>query len=408
MRKAIFSAVLLASTVIAGANAATINYEGTDNGMNLVSIDGEIVSGDADQFKQLTAALTGRTIVVLNSPGGRLTDGLTIGAVIHSSGFATVVDAHKLCASVCGLIWLAGSPRLLTTGSEIGFHAAYEPDGSESGEGNAIVGAYLTDLGFAIPAIIYMTQSAPHEMTWLHPNDARQFGITFTMMPPPPQEDSQAFMPSTPPPSVPASPPATVVAVAPPWSPPVAVARIGPSFDCARADTEVTKFICSDAELSLVDLLLVQPVLCAAAGSRPARLEAIDGRGHSVPASRPTGLWHRSGGQPADRPAGGQSLHDPDVHCATLSMDGPVVRRRLAGGHATHSATHRLAGSLAVAGLSAGDSAARRDLWHRDPIGDHELAGIGRPACHWIAGGCRCGTTDARGYIGVKSLVVMA
>ena len=280
MRKAIFSAVLLASTVIAGANAATINYEGTDNGMNLVSIDGEIVSGDADQFKQLTAALTGRTIVVLNSPGGRLTDGLTIGAVIHSSGFATVVDAHKLCASVCGLIWLAGSPRLLTTGSEIGFHAAYEPDGSESGEGNAIVGAYLTDLGFAIPAIIYMTQSAPHEMTWLHPNDARQFGITFTMMPPPPQEDSQAFMPSTPPPSVPASPPATVVAVAPPWSPPVAVARIGPSFDCARADTEVTKFICSDAELSLVDLLLVQPYYVlrqevGPLGWKPLMVEAI-------------------------------------------------------------------------------------------------------------------------------------
>lgn len=41
--------------------------------------------------------------------------------------------------------------------------------------------------------------------------------------------------------------------------PPTLVVQLGPSFDCSRADTQVTKLICSDADLSRADLLLVQP-----------------------------------------------------------------------------------------------------------------------------------------------------
>jgi hypothetical protein len=43
--------------------------------------------------------------------------------------------------------------------------------------GNALVGAYLNQLGFSQSAILYMTTAGPGEMTWLNPSDARREGI---------------------------------------------------------------------------------------------------------------------------------------------------------------------------------------------------------------------------------------
>jgi hypothetical protein len=59
-------------------------------------------------------------------------------------------------------------------------HAAYiEKAGraSESGVGNALVGSYLTQIGLSENAVVYITQAAPTEMTWLNLREAKQIGI---------------------------------------------------------------------------------------------------------------------------------------------------------------------------------------------------------------------------------------
>jgi hypothetical protein len=64
--------------------------------------------------------------------------------------------------------------------SKIGFHAAYVRNGPykrESGVGNAVVGAYLTDMGLNLDAVRYVTTPGPDEIQWLSVRDAIRVGI---------------------------------------------------------------------------------------------------------------------------------------------------------------------------------------------------------------------------------------
>jgi invasion protein IalB len=61
--------------------------------------------------------------------------------------------------------------------SKIGFHAAYTPDGRETGVGNALIGAYLNKIGLPYSAVAYITQAAPRSMTWLSAAEAKKHGI---------------------------------------------------------------------------------------------------------------------------------------------------------------------------------------------------------------------------------------
>ena len=128
MKKALLFFVLLAGAMLS-ANAASIRYEGKFDGVNFVRINGEIIQGDSDQFNQVIAPLTGPTVVSLQSPGGIVGEGLNIGIAIRRNDYRTAVAQNDVCASVCGLIWLAGQPRYLTESSKIGFHAAFRADG---------------------------------------------------------------------------------------------------------------------------------------------------------------------------------------------------------------------------------------------------------------------------------------
>jgi len=70
------------------------------------------------------------------------------------------------------MIWVSGSNRYLAPTSWVGFHGAYTVDcagrASVSGWGNALVGAYLSELGFNEAAIIYMTAAGPSDLYWVN------------------------------------------------------------------------------------------------------------------------------------------------------------------------------------------------------------------------------------------------
>jgi hypothetical protein len=91
-----------------------------------------------------------------------------------------LVAKDTYCASACALAWLAGTKRFMEPGARVGFHAAYEIlDGlpKTSGRANAIVGAYLNQLGLNVEAIVYVSTAAPESMQWLTAEDASQYGI---------------------------------------------------------------------------------------------------------------------------------------------------------------------------------------------------------------------------------------
>ena len=180
-----FKAVLnLAAVLSLGSTSGlaaniTLAPWGDDPAHAIVAIQGDLVSGDDVKFRAQVGRLT-KAIVVFNSDGGNLLAGIEIGKTIRLKSFATAVLDGSRCASACAFAWLGGSLRFMERGAQIGFHAAYIKKGgqaSESGVGNALVGSYLTQIGLSENAVIYITQAAPTEMTWLNLRDAKQIGI---------------------------------------------------------------------------------------------------------------------------------------------------------------------------------------------------------------------------------------
>jgi len=205
MRITLLASALLAGTVLA-ANAAQIKDEGVFPGKNGtevhgISITGKIVTGDADKFERLANSFQGMAIVGLESPGGIVVEGLIMGELIHKKGFATGVPDNATCASTCGLIWIAGSRRFLSTTSRVGFHAA-SIDGEVTSTGNALIGAYLTRMDLSYAAVTYLTNASPDSMAWLHPDEARKVGIAFEVNDSEPAK-SQAFSAPRPAPATP-------------------------------------------------------------------------------------------------------------------------------------------------------------------------------------------------------------
>jgi hypothetical protein len=164
--------------------AADIFLVPTGTAVDLVIVSGEILPGDADRFAEIVR-LSQSGAVLLESPGGSLLDGLRIGRTIRDAGFSTGVAPDTACASACALAWLGGIERYMNANSLVGFHAAYvETDGQVvvSGIGNALVGAYLNDLGLSDDAVIFVAAAAPNDMNWLNAAQAKQAGIDLILL----------------------------------------------------------------------------------------------------------------------------------------------------------------------------------------------------------------------------------
>ncbi|MCJ9749972.1 hypothetical protein MOV61_04480 [Neorhizobium sp. BETTINA12A] len=180
----IFLAAVLTISISTFASSAEIKRAPGPDGADLISIRGILSEGDDLTFRKVAAA-SEKAIVVLDSQGGAVLAGLEIGRAIRLRGFATAVAPETLCASACALTWLAGSPRFIDSSSRLGFHAAYRVvagKAAESGVGNALVGAYLSQIGMTESAIIYVTSAPPEGIDWLTPEKAEKVGISYELM----------------------------------------------------------------------------------------------------------------------------------------------------------------------------------------------------------------------------------
>jgi len=65
--------------------------------------------------------------VHLDSVAGMVVEAIDIGNTIRIFKFNTFVADGAICASACGLIWLAGDRRYLGANAALGFHTVYDP-----------------------------------------------------------------------------------------------------------------------------------------------------------------------------------------------------------------------------------------------------------------------------------------
>lgn len=145
----------------------------------VVLVRGVLRLEDIETF-QFKVAGVSKAVVALDSDGGSLLAGIRIGTLIRLRNFVTLVPSGAVCASACAVAWLGGARRFMALNAKIGFHAAYRNEGGlaiETGAGNAILGAYLSQIGLSETAIVYITQAPPHVMTWLTMSEAARHQI---------------------------------------------------------------------------------------------------------------------------------------------------------------------------------------------------------------------------------------
>ena len=167
----LLSLSLCAFGLVGASEAAEIDFvPGLSPDQKAILIRGPIEPGDDDRFYEI-AEQTPRAIVYLESPGGHVTTGLSIGAEIAIRGYTTLVLEGPGCHSICAVIWVAGVRRYMSPEAQISVHAAYRlrsdanggSEASESGQANAQIGAFLNELGLSYDAVGYFTFAGPSD-----------------------------------------------------------------------------------------------------------------------------------------------------------------------------------------------------------------------------------------------------
>jgi hypothetical protein len=180
--------------------AAEITSSDLKDGSSLIFVSGDLQLGDEKKFIDVALGKS-NAVVLLASTGGNLVAGIEIGRAIRLKGFSAYVPDEKICASACALAWLGASKRALGRDSKIGFHAAsVAQTGEVTATGNALVGAYLSQLGLPASAIVYITETPPGDIRWMTLEEAKGHGIEATLveLTPKTSASSQATQPAVP------------------------------------------------------------------------------------------------------------------------------------------------------------------------------------------------------------------
>ncbi|RYE11031.1 MAG: hypothetical protein EOP22_02370 [Hyphomicrobiales bacterium] len=153
-----------------------------------LSVTGTILPGSAERFAAEIAQY-GEYVerVVLNSPGGSVTDALAMGKLIREQGFATVVEAGGLCASSCPLVFAGGKERLATAASAIAVHQIYAAAPSDASltsrleaAGNAMsdaqhmtaeISRYMISMGIDAEVWLRALETPPDRLSYFSADD---------------------------------------------------------------------------------------------------------------------------------------------------------------------------------------------------------------------------------------------
>jgi hypothetical protein len=127
--KKLLLAASAALALCAPAHAAT--FKSINHGKSIV-MTGEIVPGDVQRLHDAGVAAErkyshGQPIVeriFLNSPGGDVVAGLELADFVHRwTGLATVIGKTDVCASMCAVVFAAGSHKVVFPQSHLGVHS---------------------------------------------------------------------------------------------------------------------------------------------------------------------------------------------------------------------------------------------------------------------------------------------
>jgi hypothetical protein len=101
-----------------------------DKDVSTLVLRGQIVAGDLARLQRVTAKIPPgqRIVLMLDSPGGSIDEGIAIGRYVYAAKLTTVAIQGPGCHSSCAFIFLAGRDaseqpmRIMMKGARVGFH----------------------------------------------------------------------------------------------------------------------------------------------------------------------------------------------------------------------------------------------------------------------------------------------
>jgi hypothetical protein len=171
-----------------GAMAKPMTFELVAGGKLMAT--GTITPGISEAF----AAEVGKRgdyikTVVLNSPGGSVTDAPAIGRLIREKKFATEVEAGKYCASSCPLVFAGGVERRAGDKAAIGVHqvAAITSAGAVPRDEmdvaqriSARCQRYLGDMGINLQVWVHAMETPHDKLFVFKPDELKSLNIVTT------------------------------------------------------------------------------------------------------------------------------------------------------------------------------------------------------------------------------------
>ena len=125
--------------------------------------------------------------VVLNSPGGSVSDALAMGRLIREKKFATEVEANKYCASSCPLMFMGGVERRAGDKASIGVHQVFamasadntapRDDMSEAQRISAKCQRYLGDMGINLQVWVHAMETPKDRLFIFKPDELKSLNL---------------------------------------------------------------------------------------------------------------------------------------------------------------------------------------------------------------------------------------
>jgi len=183
---------IISSLLISFTSLKALDYSVNRNFLNynLIYASGKIKSGDLYKLRRAYNRLpkNRQTIVVFNSGGGELNEGLRIGKFLKSHHIGSAVRQNGICASSCGLAFLGGRDfrgrklMILPSNSKLGFHSFYYRNSNyvkmskvEADLSNVLNYANYVGAPTSLMAKMFNTDST--SMYWVNRRDKRMLGI---------------------------------------------------------------------------------------------------------------------------------------------------------------------------------------------------------------------------------------
>ncbi|CAN7579249.1 PAN domain-containing protein [Mesorhizobium sp. LjNodule214] len=144
---------------------------------DIISLNGEIDSGAALDFRRAAEAAPNAKLVVLNSPGGAVQIALLIADDVHERKLATYIPKEAGCYSACAFVFLAGVERQVD--GELGVHQI-------SSDSTDLVSAQLSisdiidvlnRFDTPVEVLTVMFKTPPKDMHIFTPDEVARYGL---------------------------------------------------------------------------------------------------------------------------------------------------------------------------------------------------------------------------------------